>query len=233
MGLNKTRGNMYDGKHITHTWNPIHGTCVCHACKYCYMERYQNPGSPQKIRPLKLDTMEFYTHLGANNTIFIGSSIDIWADNIPSDWLIKILDHCSRFTENHYLFQSKNPRRFLDFSNHHVCKQSSFATTIETNRRFDAMGLAPMVQERAEAMRQLHEQGLTTVVTIEPIMQFDLPEMTELVLKCEPDIVHVGANTHPNIKVPEPYKDDVIQLIEILKNHTKVDVKNNLHRLIR
>ena len=37
---------------------------------------------------------------------FVGSSIDMWAEDIPSDWIRIVLDCCNK-AANKYLFQSK------------------------------------------------------------------------------------------------------------------------------
>jgi len=55
----------------------------------CYMRtmpRYQH---------LVLAEDEFRTDLGNGNKIFIGSSTDMFAENIPSEWITKVLDYCN------------------------------------------------------------------------------------------------------------------------------------------
>ncbi|OQA00448.1 MAG: hypothetical protein BWY70_00700 [Bacteroidetes bacterium ADurb.Bin408] len=81
---------------ITHTWNPIKGQCF-HDCSYCYMKRWG------RLKPVRFEPKELKTDLGHDNFIFIGSSCDIWAQNIPEDWIFKTLYHCSNF-DNKYLF---------------------------------------------------------------------------------------------------------------------------------
>lgn len=51
-------------------------------------------------------------YLGEGNFIFVGSSTDEWAANVSSEWIEQVLDYCDGF-DNRYLFQSKNPARFL------------------------------------------------------------------------------------------------------------------------
>ena len=55
--------------------------------------------------------------LGEGNFIFVGSSTDEWAANVPSEWIVQVLDYCDGF-DNSYLFQSKNPARFLEYLDH-------------------------------------------------------------------------------------------------------------------
>ena len=106
MGLNKSKGNMYE--FITHTWNTIKGRCY-HDCSYCYMKRWG------ALRPVRFDTKELKTDLGTGNFIFVGSSCDMFAEDIPDKWITLTLQHCEKFGGNKYLFQTKNPKRVLQF----------------------------------------------------------------------------------------------------------------------
>ena len=99
MGLNKSKGNMYD--FITHTWNVIKGECY-HDCSYCYMKRWG------KLNPVRFDEKELKTDLGSSNFIFVGSSNDMFSCKISYDKIVKIMDHCKKF-DNSYMFQSKHP----------------------------------------------------------------------------------------------------------------------------
>lgn len=107
MGLNKSAGNMYE--FITHTINFIKGKCF-HDCLYCFMKYMFNI----ILGDIYLDEKELRTNLGSGRFIFVGSSTDMWAKNVLSEWIRRVLDRCQEFT-NRYLFQSKNPRRFSEF----------------------------------------------------------------------------------------------------------------------
>ena len=123
MSLNIKNGDMY--KFIDYTWNPIKGKCL-HDCSYCYMKTI-----PQ-YQHLILAENEFKTDLGNGNRIFIGSSTDVFAEDVPSEWIVRILDYCyqNHNTENPnaYLLQSKNPKRFLEFINHPIMERVIFCT---------------------------------------------------------------------------------------------------------
>ena len=103
--LNIRKGNMYD--FIKYTWNPIKGKCL-HDCSYCYMKQI-NPNATQP----RIAEFEFETDLGKGNSIFIGSSTDMFAENIPSEWIVRVLDFCLQRNNpekpNTFLLQSKNP----------------------------------------------------------------------------------------------------------------------------
>ena len=71
------------------------------------------------------------------------------------------------------------------------------------------------------------------MVTIEPIMDFDLGVLVSLVSACNPEWVNIGANTNHKIKLSEPPKDKIKALIEELSKFTKVKVKKNLKRILQ
>lgn len=217
MALNKSIGNMYN--FITHTWNVIKGHCF-HNCSYCYMKRWG------ELKPVRFDEKELKTDLGSGNFIFVGSSCDMWSPNISIDWINRILEKTFEAKENKYLFQSKNPDRFDDFlTKMRMC--DVLATTIETNRYYPEMGVTPKPQKRAEAL--LHRGG-KTMITIEPVMDFDLALFVDLIKSCKPSQVNIGADSGDN-HLPEPPKEKIIELISELEKFTVVEKKKNLGRL--
>ena len=213
MGLNQSKGNMYD--FVTHTWNTVKGACF-HDCSYCYMKRWG------KLNPVRFDEKELSTDLGKGNFIFVGSSCDMWAEDIPDEWINKTIEHCLKF-DNHYLLQSKNPYRFAEYTKH---KNFSFCTTIETNRVYeDIMNKSPKTSVRAWNMPE------DNYVTIEPIMDFDIERMTEIIKIAKPKQVNIGADSGKH-NLPEPSKEKVLNLIEELEKFTTVKLKKNINRII-
>lgn len=222
--LTPVKGNMYD--FITHTWNPIKGKCE-HECSYCYVSK-----SVKNQKPIRLEDKAMKTDLGANNFIFVGSGTDVFAKSVPSEWITKVLDYCDKFN-NKYLFQSKNPERFMEFIQHPVFKKSVICTTIESNKTY-ADCKAPTIEERVSAIEMIKSEYPTieTYVTIEPIMDFDLKEMIDLIRRCAPVQVNIGADSKGN-KLSEPTQEKITELIEELKKFTKVEEKKNLKRLMK
>ena len=221
MGLNKSTGNMYS--FVNFTWNVIKGQCP-HGCSYCYMKRW----GAQK--PIRFDEKELKTDLGTGNIIFVGSSCDMWGDDIPDDWIRKIISHCEKY-DNKYLFQSKNPEKFLDYIDSSLISDKSiFCTTIESNLWYpEIMKLSPAPIDRSMAMYEI-SHVVDTYVTIEPILDFELDILVNLVKNCNPIQVNIGADTGRN-NLPEPSWGKVLQLIEKLEKFTKVKIKPNLARL--
>lgn len=205
---------------VTHTWNAIKGQCK-HECSYCFMNRWGN------LKPVRLEESEFRTDLGKDNFIFVGSSTDDFAENIPDEWIKRVLDYCASF-ENRYLFQSKDPVRILQYSSHPVFCRSVVCTTIESNRFFpDVMNNAPMIENRVKAMSELAAKGIPTYVTCEPLMQFDLNELVGMLKECKPQQVNIGRNSRRDVHIPEPTADEVKALIAEVGQFTKVAVKKN------
>ena len=216
MGLNKVTGNMYS--FCTHTWNVIKGKCEFD-CTYCYMKRF-----PQK--EIRFDEKEFKTDLGKDNFIFVGSSCDMFAPSIPDEWIEKILVYCANF-KNKYLFQSKDPCRFYELT---FPKDTILGTTIESNRDHN-ITKAPEILRRIEGMELLAGYGYRTMVTIEPILDFDIDELIRLLKICEPDWVNIGADSQRS-NLPEPSAEKIRDLISELGKFTVVKLKKNLNRIL-
>lgn len=210
--LNKQKGNMYPW--VTHTWNVVKGKCP-HDCSYCYMKVY-----PQ--RELYFDDKSLKDDLGKGNFIFVGNSCDMWAEQIDAVWIEKILEHCKMYP-NEYLFQSKNPRRFHGFV---LPIASILGVTIETNRHIPVSKAPPPESRMAEMLAHSCPQ----MVSIEPIMDFDLDIMVSWITEIKPEFVSIGADSKGH-KLPEPEPQKVKSLIEALEKITQVKVKDNLKRL--
>jgi len=220
--LNKSKGNMYE--FITHTWNAIKGECY-HDCSYCYMKRWG------KLNPVRFDEKELKTDLGKGNFIFVGSSCDMFAKNIPDEWIKKTLKQMEGFN-NKYLLQTKNPDRVLDFIDCEVISDKTvICTTIESDSYYPKiMRNAPRPMQRSIAMQQLSEV-IDTYVTIEPIMYFNLNHFVKMIKRCNPKQVNIGADSGNN-NLPEPSKEKVLQLIDEIQKFTTIHNKKNLKRLL-
>ncbi len=69
------------------------------------------------------------------------------------------------------------------------------------------------------------------MITVEPIMEFDINGFVELIKECQPDQVNIGADSGRH-NLPEPPKGKVLELIQELKKFTTVVEKKNLGRLV-
>ena len=215
MALNESKGNMYE--FITHTWNTVKGECP-HGCTYCYMHRWG------KQKPVRFDEKELKTDLGRNNFIFVGSSCDMFADDIPDVWITETLRHCAKF-DNKYLFQTKNPaniRRIL-------VPDSNVCVTLETNRYYpEIMKDCPPPIDRVREMQLIRHP---LYITIEPVIDFDVNVLLQMIKCCEPMQVNIGADSGGN-NLPEPSKEKLMDLIVGLKEFTTIHRKTNLKRIL-
>lgn len=223
MGLNPQKGNMYPW--VTDTWNPIRGKCV-HACSYCFAVRHHT-------KPLRLVDKEFEIKLGEGKTIFLGSATDMFASSVPGEWIRAVLARCRLFPGNTYLFQTKNAKRLYSFQREFP-KYVILGTTIETNRDYRDYGASrgPKPMDRVTAMGLLSGAGFRTMVSIEPIMDFDLEELQKAIELTHPGWVSIGADSQGH-HLPEPPGFMVEALIAALKRTTEVEIKDNLSRLLR
>jgi DNA repair photolyase len=225
MSLKKSAGNMYPW--VTHTHSHLGGECP-HHCSYCYVN---NPrfGRPAKYTgPIRLLEDEFKVNYGTGKTIFIEHCNDLFAEAVPNWMIERILEHCRRWPDNTYVFQTKNPLRALD---HEFPAQSILGVTIETNRTYILRNIshAPPPRQRANA---LSWTSLKKFVTIEPILDFDVDELVRLIQFARPDFVNIGADSKGR-GLPEPSGDKVRALLAALKKSgIKVREKHNLERLL-
>jgi len=179
---------------------------------------------------LRLDEKELKTNLGSGKKIFVGSSCDMWAEDVPLDWIYLVLQVCREY-DNTYLFQSKNTHRFRPaiLGKWEVPEKTMLGTTLETNRDY-GISKAPPPEERGEFFAKL--DWLPKMVSIEPIMDFDLDIFLKLIGRISPEFVSIGADSKGH-NLPEPSPGKVRALIEELKKITDVRVKDNLRRLLR
>jgi len=222
MPLKKSVGNMYDW--VTHVWSPVRGECS-HFCNYCYMNRFPLP-------PMHLDEKDLNTNLGEGKIIFVCHTSDLFADDVPAEWIEQVLWKCREAPKNKYLFQSKNPARFTEFLDKFP-PSVIFGTTIETNRTIYVESKAPPYIERAEAIGEMKEliEDCETIVTIEPIYDFDLEPLVDIIVTANPTWINIGADSKGN-KVPEPSKEQIIALVDALKEKIDIKLKSNLKRIL-
>lgn len=223
MPLNKTRGNMYSW--ITHTHSHLRGECS-HQCSYCYT-RYGRAAA-YYTGPLRLSEKELSVNYGSGKIIFIEHMNDLFAENIFTSWILLVLSHARKYPLNTYVWQTKNPSRYRDFTGD-IPGESILGTTIETNRKI-LNSHAPHPSFRMEEMAKLNARKF---VTIEPIMDFDLEILLDFIKRINPEFVNIGADSKGN-NLPEPSFDKVISLLCGLKDlGIEVHQKTNLDRLVR
>jgi protein gp37 len=101
------------------TWNPITG-CE-NECFYCYARKianrfpdnYGGPGFKPTIHADRLD--EPHEHKNPLH-IFVGSMADMWGEWVSKKWIEKVLVACKCAPQHVYIFLTKNPERYSEFS---------------------------------------------------------------------------------------------------------------------
>ncbi len=225
MSLNKSKGNMYPW--VTHTWNPIRGKCP-HGCVYCFMKG-------KNVGPLRLDEKAMADNLGTGRTIFVGSSTDMWAVPVPHNWIWQVLQKCNQH-DNTYIFQSKDPGRFCHGGAGSVITakfppRTILGTTLETNRGYGQGYAGPPPWARVFALASDRIKTFRKMVSIEPVMEFDLPVFLSWLEKIGPEFVSVGADSKGHNLI-EPTSYELKELIAALSPITEIKLKKNLDRLL-
>jgi hypothetical protein len=182
--------------------------------------------------PLHPDEREMKTDLGSGNFIFVGSSTDMWAQDVPDNWIEAVLLATQFNAGNKYLFQSKNPARFLSFLNGLSAENYIFCTTLESSIDNFPLSGGAHILARVDAMNVLANIGYETMVTIEPVIDFDLTDFVTLIQHCNPFQVNIGTDSGNN-GLTEPPKEKVLELIAELEKFTRVARKKNLGRLLK
>lgn len=227
MALRESKGNMYPW---AKPWNILGGKCM-HDCSYCSTNKlkrfpvmqYKYSGEPRLFSDLfKLPSKP--------RIIFVAGQNDLFANNVPTHMVKRVLDECKKHPQHTYFFQTKNPLRFHSFLPDFP-KGSILCTTIETNRWYpEIMKYSPHPISRALNMNKI--DSFTKEITIEPIMDFDLDDMVSMIKYSGPLKVNIGADSKNN-HLPEPSKEKLLALIDALSEFTVIDRKTNLQRLLR
>lgn len=218
-------------KWITHMHTHLGGECP-HKCRYCYVfsRRF---GRPKKYTgEVRLIEEEFRERYGSGKSIFIEHCSDLFADGVAKEYIERILEHCRRYPDNKYVFQTKNPERAFLF-------RSSFppkywmGTTIESNRPYIDITSAPLPDARFKGISKFAGLGVKTFITIEPVLDFDVDVFADEIIKANPWFVNIGADSK-GWKLPEPNLSKIKELLNRLRG-AKIIVreKNNLHRIFQ
>jgi len=223
----KTGSNMYQ-KWISHTHSFLGGECK-NFCKYCYVNNPRFGRSARYCGDIRLIEKEFNVNYGEGKTIFIEHMNDLFAKNVPHEFIVRILEHCKKWLENIYVYQTKNPARYLDYLDV-IPANSILGTTIETNRDIQEISVAPSPYERYVAMKDLN--NFRKFVTIEPVLDFDVDILAKWIIDVNPEFLNIGADSKGH-NLTEPSYSKIFALIaELKKNNIEVREKHNMQRLI-
>jgi hypothetical protein len=210
---------------VSHTHSHLGGACP-HQCVYCYVKSF--PFRLEKYQgPLRLIEKELFVNYGSGKTIFIENCNDMMAKDVPQSFINQIIVHCLKFPGNTYVFQTKNPERYLAMDSLFP-EGSILGTTIESNRWFTVMGNAPSPIDRMLAMERLPGRKF---ITIEPVMDFDVDCLASWIDRIRPEFLNLGADSKGH-NLPEPSIEKIVALTEKLREYgIELREKHNLARL--
>ena len=168
--------------------------------------------------------------LGKGKTIFMGSCFDLFADGISNEMVKALLLYLHiKYPYNTYLFQSKNTQNMYQLKSHFP-RRIIIGTTAETNKNMDKISKAPSTYYRLDWLKRF--DGILKMISIEPIMDFDLDVFLNKIKEVKPSFVSIGADSK-NHHLPEPPAGKIKELIRELQKFTEVKIKPNLERLMK
>ena len=137
------------------------------------------------------------------------------------EWMRRILLRIKQLPDRTFLIQSKNPSAFCNFL---FPENVLLGTTIETNRDdlYEGISGAPLPSHRYRAMLKLRHPR--KIVTVEPVLDFDVETMERWVREIRPEACYVGYDSKKNY-LPEPELRKVEVLMKKLKETTIVRAK--------
>jgi DNA repair photolyase len=213
----ESKDMMFDA--INATWNPVVG-CY-HNCCYCWakrlaetrlkhMEKYEKGFTP---RLALYELKKRFT----GKFVFVSDMGDLFGEWVPKEWIIKVIEAMKNSPNGIFLFLTKNPKRYSEFLELYP-SNLVLGATIETNRKYPVTD-APSPIERYKAMAKLPWKN--KLISIEPIMDFDLEIFVQWMKEIKPIVVYVGYDNYGN-GLPEPSLVKTEELITQLQVFTKV-----------
>lgn len=239
MGLVKAKGQMYTW--VTHMHAHLKGACS-HRCCYCYAPKGDQRRQATYSGPVYLDEAELSVNYKGEKkrVIFIDHMNDLWAEAVPAHAISLVLRHCATCLDNVYVFQTKNPERYLEFMQELVVLNRwtnggvMLGATVETNRELPPeISLAPPPINRLVTLTNL-TLGTTFApfITIEPVLDFDVDDFLKWLIRIRPQFVNIGADSK-DCHLPEPPPFKVQALIKGLwEAGIEIREKHNLDRLL-
>lgn len=219
---------------VTHNHTHLGGECP-HKCCYCYVDHgFMGTKRPKRYcGPLRLIEAEFKEKYEDPKfpimTIFIEHKNDLFCAEMPQIYINKIIIHCLKWPINIYVFQTKNPARYLTMDAF-LPEKTILGCTIETNRDIPELSAAPAPRERMLAMEKLPGRKF---ITIEPVLDFDTDILASWIDRIRPEFLNLGADSKGH-DLPEPPIEKIYALTSKLKEYgIELREKHNLERLKR
>ncbi len=198
--------NMYAG---AVTWNPFKGCQF--DCVYC-VPSFQKQAKRQRQRCLQCYNYAPHYHeerlakIPSAEIVFVCGNADIsFCDyEFVHRIIARIRKHNERCPHKTYYFQSKRPEYFVPLLPHFP-ENVIVVTTLETNRDkgYKRISKAPPPRRRYRQFNALDYPR--KVVTIEPVLDFDIDVFFEWMCNLQPEYVWLGFNSRSqSVALPEP-----------------------------
>ena len=208
------KGRMYKD---TKTWNPFVGCKFdCVYCKPSFQNNHYFVMYHKKCglySPHEHHNQLDLEKIGGERTIFVCGDSDISFAN--PNYMLKVFDVMKGDPKpgRVWLLQSKNPKCFEQYIGK-IPDNTILLTTLETNRdvNYENVSKAPPPSVRYEAFKNLVYPK--KIVTIEPILDFDLEIFVDWITSINPLAVFIGYNSHPKqVALVEPNMEKTLDLI--------------------
>jgi len=134
------------------------------------------------------------------------------------EWIDKIIERIKELPDRTFFFQTKDPSCFYKYS---FPDNVILGITLESNRDY-LITKAPFPWQRYNDFMRLDFER--KIVTIEPIMQFDLDLFVDWIRDIAPIRVYMGYDTKKS-DLPEPKLSEFLELWSELNRFTNVKSK--------
>lgn len=184
-------------------------------CTYCAFQntlRFQSCVQCKKFEPHAhlevLDRKPPTTKAGQFITMSLNGDVAFASD----EELRKMLEYCNEWSDRTFMMQSKDPSTFLKF-NGLISDNMIIGSTIESDINYK-ISSAPKTVQRNASMKLL---DCRKMVTIEPILTFNLHKMYEWMFLIDPEVIYIGYDSKNN-NLPEPTLNETTALIDMLRD---------------
>lgn len=219
-------GKMYPE---TKTWNPFLG-CLFD-CVYCepsfkkvlrWISRRNKCQDCRDYRPHYHPERLRTSNIPSAKTIFVFGQGDItFCEPEYVREVFRVIRKHKPKKRKEYYWQSKNPKCLEQYIGEYP-RNSILVTTLETNRDegYELISKAPVPSVRFRDFLGLDYPR--KVVTIEPVIDFDLNEFLEwmMALKDQGSLEYIwyGYNSNPDkVQLPEPSEEKAQEFVDLLK----------------
>jgi hypothetical protein len=206
----------------TKSWNPFVGCSF--GCIYCkpsfqnliaWIGRMRRCIFCQKYIPH--GHLERLTRIPREKAIFVCEDGDL--SFATDEFVRQILEAMNQDQREDRLWflQSKNPKCFQKYLEM-LPENTYLLTTLETNRGdgYGEISKAPKPSQRYNDFLNLNWDK--KLITIEPVLDFDLDAFVDWIVNIKPKAVFIGYNSYPNtVPLLEPYRKKTWQLIHTLE----------------